>query len=48
MKCVAQTGLCDMVCEHMFDHGIFGFLTEEIYQTYAVKIENYVLRPLKY
>ena len=42
-KCVAQTGLCDMFCEHMFDHGVFGFLAEEIYQTYAVIIDNYVL-----
>ena len=33
LKCVAQTGLCDMFCEHMFDHGVFGFLAEEIYQT---------------
>ena len=47
-KCVAQTGLCDMFCEHMFDHGVFGFLAEEIYQTYAVIIDNYVLRLLKY
>ena len=47
-KCVAQTGLCDMLCEHMFDHGVFGFLAEEIYQTYAVIIDNYVLRLLKY
>ena len=46
--CVAQTGQCDMFCEHMFDHSVFGFLAEEIYQTYAVIIENYVLRLLKY
>ena len=43
-KLVAQTGLCDMFCEHMFDHGVFGFLAEEIY---AVIIVNYVLRLLK-
>ena len=46
-KRVAQTGLCDMFCEHMFDHGVFGFLAEEFYQIYAVIIVNYVLRLLK-
>ena len=44
---ITQTGLCDMFCEHMFDHGVFGFLAEEIYQIYAVIIVNYVLRLLK-
>lgn len=47
LKRVAQTGLCDMFCEHIFDHGVFGFLAEEIYQIYAVIIANYVLRLLK-
>ena len=46
-KRVAQTSLCDMFCEHMFDHDVFGFLAEEIYQIYAVIIINYVLRLLK-
>ena len=47
LKCVTQTGLCDMFCEHIFDHGVFGFLAEEIYQIYAVIIVNYVLRLLE-
>ena len=44
MKCVAQTGLRHMFCEHMFDNFFFVFLAEEIYQTSAVIIENYVPR----
>ena len=47
LKRVAQTGLCDMFCEHMFDHGVFSFLAGEIYQIYAVISVNYVLRLLK-
>ena len=47
LKRVAQAGLCDMFCEHMFDHGVFSFLAGEIYQIYTVIIVNYVLRLLK-